>query len=330
MQSTETEIHERLNLHRNERSFNNESFARDVLTGFSADQKFLPPKYFYDDYGSKLFEQITATKEYYPTRAEASILKSQAPQLATMQGCWDVIVELGSGNSEKTRHILSSFHAKRDALHYVPIDVSDILIESSAALLDEFSKLTIDGVVADYIGGMSFVCKNIEGRKLFLFLGSSIGNFNPDQAFNFLKAIRKNLNQNDALLIGFDLVKSDQILNAAYNDQQGVTRDFNLNVLRRINAELGGEFDLESFRHHAFFNREQSRVEMHLVSKIEQDVWIEDVRRSFHFNAGESIHTENSYKFTPEQFETMAAKAGFTMRQFWTDENDYFGLALFA
>lgn len=304
------------------------TFADDVREGLTAPVKTLPPKYFYDDKGSELFEQICETEEYYVTRTEAAILRENSDEIACINKNINNIVELGSGASVKTRYLLKSFLKNSSFITYSPIDVSEILVESSLELINDFESLKIKGILGEYEESLAAVNEIISEPKLILFLGSSIGNFTMDEASELLSVIGSVMNENDSFLIGFDLVKDIDVLNSAYDDSAGITAKFNLNLLTRINNELGGHFDLNTFRHKAFFNFEQSRVEMHLVSSITQDVYIEHLNETIHFEEGESIHTENSYKFTDQMINELAAEAGLSIIKHWKDEMNYFGLYL--
>jgi dimethylhistidine N-methyltransferase len=238
-------------------------------------------------------------------------------------------VELGSGSAEKTEPILEEFHQKNNSFNFVPIDVSDIIIESSAELLNKYDKLSITGIISEYEKGLSFVSRFKNNKKLILFLGSSIGNLNPSEIDVFLKMLRTKTNPDDFILIGFDLVKDRDILFAAYNDTSGITREFNLNILRRINRELDGEFDLNKFEHRAFFNEDHLRMEMHLVAKEAQKVNIGALQTQIEFEEKESIHTENSHKFTIEMINSYAHCAGLKLLKTWRDSQDYYALCLF-
>jgi len=304
------------------------SFADDVSEGLSATQKFLLPKYFYDTEGSILFDQITATPEYYPKRVEKQLLRSIAQDLRQHTGEIDSLIELGSGTSEKTHELLSALRTSGKALRYVPIDVSDIIIESANSLIERYTDLKITGIIADYEAGLKVIPFLDEKHKLVAFLGSSIGNLKRTERNLLLEQINDALDPGDYVLIGFDLVKDINILNAAYNDKFGVTRDFNLNLLKRINRELGGAFNLNNFEHHAYFNEKASRIEMHLISRVEQTVSIEELGREFTFSAGESIHTENSYKFSDQMIQQMISSAGFRHIRTWKDPSAYFALTL--
>ncbi len=303
-----------------------EEFKNDVLVGLTSFPKFLLPKYFYDCTGSLLFEKICETPEYYVTRTESSILKKYSDEIAEINSAQKIIVELGSGSSMKTRYLLNSFSKINDFITYIPIDVSEIVIESCERLNEKFPKVKISGIVAEYTQGLNFIFGKINEPKLIIFLGSSIGNFTPSEAKEFLKSIRSAMNENDSLLIGFDMRKDVNVLNAAYNDSQNITAQFNLNILQRINNELGGEFDLNKFEHNAFFNEKESRIEMHLVSKEEHDVCVHSIRKKIYFAKGETIHTENSYKFTDEMINDLSQSAGLKLRNKWSDEKKYFQL----
>ena len=305
-------------------------FARHVQEGLAARNKRLNPKYFYDEHGSRLFEEICTQPEYYPTRTEASILREQGSMIIDAAGdARMALVEFGSGSSKKTKILIRKILEKQGDLHYFPIDISlAALLEASASLEAEFSGLKVMQVHSDYAAGIDHIEK-AEGRKIIIFLGSSIGNFDPDDAVAFLSDVAGRMERDDLLLVGFDLQKNAKILHRAYNDVKGVTARFNRNVLARINSELGGEFDLSSFDHSAVYNEEKGRIEMHLVSKKEQMV---NVRHAgvFRFEQGESIHTENSYKYTIAQIEGLVEKAGLGVRRHFTDKNKWFDLALLA
>ncbi len=314
-------------------------FASDVLAGLGGAKKFIPFRYFYDKAGSGLFEQICLQPEYYPTRTEAAILEKCAPEIAELanNGSGISVIELGSGSSVKTRILLGQLAAKESKICYFPIDISQsILQETAAKLRAEFPGIGVVGIPRDYREGMALASKVMDGnkaipqRKLVLFLGSSIGNFEPGDAASFLKMMRESMGPGDLLLAGFDLHKDKRILDAAYNDRQGVTAKFNLNLLKRINAELQGQFDLEKFEHRAFYDERLRRIEMHLVSKAEQDVYVGALGRSFSFEKGETVHTENSYKYDLRQIREMASESGLTLQKCFTDRKKWFGLALFS
>lgn len=305
-------------------------FARHVYEGLSGKNKRLDPRYFYDECGSRLFEEICEQPEYYPTRTEASILAEQGGSIVDAAGDGKIaLVEFGSGSSTKTRILIREIMARQKELHYFSIDISlSMLLEAGRSLEGEFSGLKVMQVHSDYASGIDHIEK-AEGRKIILFLGSSIGNFDPDDAVAFLSDVARRMDRDDLLLVGFDLQKDEEILFRAYNDENGITARFNRNVLARINRELGGEFDLASFDHRAYYDGQRNRIEMHLVSNKEQDVRVRHAGR-FHFRKGESIHTESSYKYTCEQIEDLANAAGLTVRRHFTDENSWFDLALLA
>ena len=299
-------------------------FLADVVEGLSRPQKTLPAKYFYDLAGSRLFEEITRLPEYYPTRTELSILRGQAAEIAKLSRPGLAVVEFGSGSSEKIRALLQ---ALPDVEFYVPIDVSGEFIEGEAAQLRaDRPDLTVVPVIGDFTGAMRLP-PELSGRPLLgFFPGSTIGNFEPAEAERLLAGFAALLGEGASLLLGVDLVKEKAILDAAYDDAAGVTGRFNMNLLSRINRELGGDFNLPAFSHRAFFAPEASRIEMHLVSARAQDVRIGE--RRFHFEAGETIHTENSYKYRPDAFEALAVRAGWRREAMLTDPQELF--ALFA
>jgi len=326
--SSVTVYNERFKVYLASNGVKENTFAEDVKIGLTSQRKFLLPKYFYDTAGSGLFEKICETPEYYVTRTEAEIIRQNSDEISGHNYHKNILVELGSGSSQKTRYLLKSFLNCHNEIKYIPIDVSDILIPSGLDLLDEFDRLKIDGIHSVYEKGLLIAGTVVKEPKMLIFLGSSIGNFEQREALEFLKLIASTMNVDDSFLIGFDLVKDMNVLNAAYNDEEGYTAKFNLNLLKRINTELNGEFDLSKFKHKAFFNADDSRIEMHFVSLEEQDICIHEIREKIHFKKGETIHTENSYKFTDEMIEKLASKAGLTIEKMWKDEIDYFALCL--
>jgi dimethylhistidine N-methyltransferase len=325
---TEEVINDRLSIFRVENGNGKNTFAEDVSLGLTSFPKGLHPKYFYDSRGSELFEQICKTPEYYVTRTEASILERYSDEIAGLNHSIKNIVELGSGSSIKTKYVLSSFINSSGSITYLPIDVSDIIVQCSRKLLDEFEGLSIKDIISEYEEGLEVTGELVDSPKMILFLGSSIGNFTQNEAKRLLTCISSVMNEDDTFLIGFDLVKDIDVLNAAYDDNAGVTAKFNINILKRINNELGGNFDLSKFSHKAFFNNDFSRVEMHLESTKEQVVYIRDIDVSIHFEEGETIHTENSYKFTDEMISEIASDAGLRVNKTWKDPKNYFGLCL--
>jgi len=322
-------IHDRLKFYLTTNDHSRKRFADTVKTGLTSKHKFLLPQYFYDQKGSKLFEQISELPEYYLTRIETSILKAASDEIANICN-EEILVELGSGNSRKTRIILDALLARHHSLQYLPIDVSyEMLKDSSEALLKKYQNLSITGVVAEYDKGMAAIKKGISSRKLVIFLGSSLGNFGPIEAKKFIRMIRNCMQEQDMFLIGLDMHKDSSILNAAYNDPRGVTARFNLNILTRINRELGGDFEPSKFEHRAFYNESEKRVEMHLVSNVEQQVNIATIGETVSFKEGETIHTENSYKFTAEQIESMSEDT-FQIVKTWTDKKKWYNVILLA
>lgn len=323
--------HDRLVLHRLQEHDQQREFMQGVSAGLSQSPKTLSPMFFYDEQGSKLFEQITELEEYYPTRTEAALLESHAGEVieAAREGEDICLVELGSGSSTKTRLLLNEIAERQSGLTYVPIDISPTIVtEFGERLLDDYPGLNIRGLICDYYRAMEELGSHPDERRLFLFLGSSLGNFTLEEASDLLQAIRAAMNSGDMLLMGLDMVKDERVLHDAYNDRKGVTAAFNLNLLGRINRELGGDFDLSQFRHKAFYNREQRRIEMHVESLCAQSVTIEVLGQSFSFAAGETIHTENSYKFDSASLQRVLHGTEFDMVRQWCDANEWYTLNL--
>jgi len=307
------------------------NFAKDVLEGLSKRPKRLLPLYFYDERGSKLFEEICRLPEYYITRIEHGILKANASEIVSCSGGRMALVELGSGSSFKTRILIEALLARQGSLRYFPIDISEsIVMESARQLMQDYPRLKISAHVAEFSAGVHRMALETLDQKMVLFLGSNLGNFDPQVARDFLTKLRRELSQQDYLLLGTDMQKDASVLEAAYDDHQGVTAEFNLNLLRRINRELAGEFELGDFSHLAFYNGEENRIEMHIRSNKTQDVYIGVLQRSFSFLPGETIHTENSYKYSVDQIAGMSAEAGFEVVNRWEDERGYFSLNLLA
>ena len=299
--------------------------AEDVRCGLSAQPKRFLPKYFYDELGSQLFEAICLLPEYYLTRAENEILKRFADEIVGSMDGHKTLIEMGSGSASKTRLIIEALLRKQNELLFIPVDISASALESSSRiLLQSYPRLRIDAYAADYFAGLAELGKDQRGRTLALFLGSNISNFDTEEAFEFLHALRKMLRAGDALLLGADLKKDRHVLEAAYNDALGVTSAFNLNVLARINRELGGDFDLRAFKHRAFYNEEMGRVEIYIESRSEQSVSIRKLDMEVRFRAGEQIHTENSYKYDLSDIAQLAAKTGFTCARTWLDSQERF------
>ena len=314
-----------------------EEFARDVAKGLTSENKTLSSKYLYDEVGSQLFEQICIQPEYYLTRVERSILNEHANMIAALTGCNVSIIELGSGTSTKTTILLKHLALQKKRISYFAVDISRaVLIESVKRLRSEFPDFNFIAIPSDYNIGLEIAAKHIaEGneiseQKLVVFMGSSIGNFEYSQARAFLRILRRSLDMHDFLLVGFDLQKDKAILNAAYNDKTGITAKFNLNLLARINRELDGKFDLSQFRHYAFYNDNEQRVEMHLVSQSEQQVCIGALDKTFTFGRCETIHTENSYKYNLDQIAMLARDSGFEINTNYMDKKKWFDLALLS
>lgn len=314
-----------------------EEFASDVARGLAIENKTINSKYLYDKIGSELFGQICTQPEYYLTRTEASILAKQARIIAKSISNNISIIELGSGSSSKTTILLSHLELQKSRIFYFPIDISNnILVESAQRLGLLFPNVNIIGISSDYNNGFDRAARHISrddsipDRKLVLFLGSSIGNFDPAHAKNLLRTLREKLDTSDFLLVGFDLQKKKSVLDAAYNDKAGITAKFNLNLLARVNRELGGNFDLGKFAHRAFFNDEKHRIEMHLVSQTDQQVYVKVLGRTFPFRNGETIHTENSYKYSLDQIADLGEDSGFEIKKNFTDEKKWFDLAFFS
>ncbi|MEY2985106.1 MAG: hypothetical protein RLZZ568_1723 [Cyanobacteriota bacterium] len=305
--------------------------GHDVIQGLQRFPKTLPPHYFYDDRGSLLFEQICALPEYYPTRTEASILSAIADQLVTLTGACDFI-ELGSGSSTKTRILLSAFERQQLQLRYLPVDISEaILIENAQAILQTYPGLSIQGLVSTYQLALEKLPAHNYPHRLMAFLGSSLGNFPPAACADFLQQVSDALDPGDYFLLGVDLRKAVTTLEAAYNDSQGITAAFNLNLLRHLNWRFQGNFTLEQFEHQAWFNDEASQIEMHLRSLCPQTVRLERLGLTVDFVAGETILTEVSRKFSltgPTGIGSQLSQYNLNPLQIWTDEKEWFGLIL--
>jgi dimethylhistidine N-methyltransferase len=299
------------------------SFLEDVLAGLSSSPRTLPPKYFYDEHGSRLFDRICELPEYYPTRTELAMLEASGSEIAARVGCDAVIVEYGSGSGRKTAVLVETVRP----LAYVAIDISDQQLRRAvSALAAAFPHVRMIALCADYTHRLdlpSFEGSAV-GKRLVFFPGSTIGNFSIAEALEFLANARAVAGPGGAMLVGVDLKKDVTVLHAAYNDAQGVTAEFNLNVLRRINEELSGDFDLQAFEHRAFYNAAQGRIEMHLVSVRSQTVTIGS--HTFAFAPGETIHTENSHKYSVEEFQSLARQAGFDAEHCWVDPDRLFSI----
>jgi dimethylhistidine N-methyltransferase len=297
-------------------------FAEAILAGLSAPQKSLPCRYFYDDRGSRLFEEITRLPEYYPTRTERSVLTTYAAEIANGDGDGSVLVEFGSGSSRKTEVLLA---AMPRVAAYVPVDVSAAALrEAKARLKARFPRLNVQPVLGDFSSKLELPANLRPRRKLGFFPGSTIGNFERREAIALLSDFRRLLSPEIRLIIGVDTVKDPCILLAAYNDSAGVTAAFNLNLLDRINHTFGHAFDRDAFRHEAIYDAAHSRIEMHLVSRRDQTVNL--FGRVFRFRLGETIHTENSHKYTIAGFRQLAGIAGWQPRRVWQDAGAMFSV----
>ena len=304
-----------------------ENFREEVLTGLSKSPKQLPCKFFYDEHGAQLFQQICDLPEYYITRTEIEILRLHGGAIAQALGPQIELIGLGTGAGTKTRILLEE---SKDPLVYVPIDISKEQLEKSSARFREmFPSLQILPVCADYLEPFELpLPRHLSSRSVVYFPGSTIGNFEPEAAGEFLTRLVELAGDGGGLLIGVDLQKDRHILERAYNDRAGVTAEFNKNLLARVNRELGADFDLSRWRHHAVYNAAEGRIELYLISEAEQLVRIAD--RQFHFHAGEEILTEYSYKHTISGFITLARQAGFRFEQVWTDDARWFGVFYFT
>ncbi|MFC2035358.1 L-histidine N(alpha)-methyltransferase [Chloroflexota bacterium] len=298
-------------------------FRAEVLNGLRKAQKELPSKYFYDKQGSYLFERICALNEYYIPRTEAAIMETYAEEMIDLLGPRILLIEYGSGSCDKVRVLLDYLH---DLVAYIPVDISrEQLLLATGELLSAYSGLEVLPVCADYTSGFELpVPKRPNERKVVYFPGSTIGNFDPIPAKQFLERVAKVCGPGGALLIGIDLQKDPGILHRAYNDDHGITAAFNFNLLKRINRELDCNIRVEWFEHYAFYNPREGRVEMHLVSLRDQIVNLDGV--TIPFTKGESIWTESSYKYTLDGFEEMATVAGFNVEHIWTDERQWFSV----
>jgi dimethylhistidine N-methyltransferase len=299
-----------------------DSFLHDVVTGLSAQPKWMAAKHFYDAEGSRLFERIMELPEYYPTRSEMQTLRTNAAALAALIPEGAALVEFGSGSTAKIRLLLE---AAPHIAAYVPVDISaDYLEEQAQELHRDFPQLKILPVAADFTKPFELPLGVRKLARVGFFPGSTIGNFEPLAAVAFLRNAARILGADASLIIGVDLVKDEYVLNAAYNDKAGVTAAFNLNLLARINREAGGDFDVRAFSHRAFFNTARERIEMHLVSEKQQTVTVGG--ETFDFAPGETIHTENSYKYSREGFRDLARQAGWLEQALWTDDGGNFSV----
>ncbi|MDC1136770.1 L-histidine N(alpha)-methyltransferase [Nitrosopumilus sp.] len=304
------------------------SFAEEISFSLTQNFKFISPKFFYDKKGSNLFESICLLPEYYPTRTEISILKKLKDDLPSYLDENIQLVELGSGASVKTRLLLDIFTRLQTKTEYFPIDISEILTESSEQLLRDYDTLHITGIIDTYEGGLEFLKNYDEKKNLIIFLGSSYGNFTPDDGKLFLEKIFSTMKSGDLFLIGLDLVKDENILESAYDDSQGITAKFNLNVLSRINDELDADFNIDNFSHYSIYNKDDQRIEMNLKSLVSQSIIIGKSNLSLNLNKGELIHTEYSHKYKLSQITELLNCAGFQIKHTWLDDDSYFSVTL--
>ncbi|MGK7943958.1 MAG: L-histidine N(alpha)-methyltransferase [Microcystaceae cyanobacterium] len=305
-----------------------DSQGEDVKQGLNAASKTLPPYYFYDDHGSELFEQICELPEYYPTRTEASILRESSSQIANLtKGCQ--LIELGSGSSTKTRILLDAYQSLNYLWQYVPIDVSGGMLKSSAIQLQkDYPSLAIHGLVGTYHQALTYLQSQIDSPRLLFFLGSSIGNFNQQQCELFLSEISQALNQNDYFLLGLDLQKPIEVLEAAYNDHLGITAQFNLNMLSHLNQRFQGNFALDLFQHKAIYNTVDNQIEMYLEAQKSHTVNLDALDLQVSFQKGETILTEISRKFDLAVMKQLLNQLGLMPVETFSDRQNWFGLIL--
>src|SRR3954454_6425464 len=308
-----------------------EQTASAVTEGLLSQPKWLPSWLFYDAAGSQLFNQITELPEYYLTRTERAIFSGASDEIIELAANGDAlrIVELGAGSADKTRLLLNAAVDSQDTVVYEPVDVSATALEEAQQRIErEIAGVIVAPRVEDYTKGLELDAAGMGERRLVLYIGTSIGNFEPEEALRLLTSVRSALSPGDAILLGVDLVKDKSTLLAAYDDAAGVTADFNLNLLVRLNRELGADFDVQAFAHRALWNSNKSRMEMHLVSRKRQRVKIPSMDLKIDFALGETIHTENSYKYRPGQAEGFLSDAGFTPVATWMDEEKPFAVVL--
>jgi L-histidine N-alpha-methyltransferase len=303
--------------------------SQDARVGLLADQKFIPPKYFYDERGSQLFDLICETPEYYPTRTEDALLRAYASDIIARVRPGELL-ELGSGASRKTCHLLNACEANDCYCTYAPFDVcQEMLVEASAYVLADYQWLNINALVGDYTAGLSHLPQGPRPR-LLVFLGGTIGNFTPEQAVSFLSELRALMEPEDRLLLGADRVKDPRVLHAAYNDADGVTAEFNLNLLRVLNRGLDADFELQAFHHQAHYNEGLQRIEMYLIANAPQQVTMSRLEETIRLEKGERILTEISRKFTPESLAGLLAESDLYVEQSYAPANQYYSLILAA
>src|SRR3990170_2190686 len=306
-----------------------ENLGFDVQQTLTAPIKSLPCKYFYDQQGMALFEQICSLPEYYLTRVETAILKNRAAQIIERCPSDLSLVELGSGSSTKSRFLIESCLARQQKLTYYAIDISPGGLENGLRhLLQEYPQLRAVGLVGEFADGLSYLSTQAGEPRLVAFLGSTVGNFTEDEIARFFTMLREELRPEDRFLLGVDLLKAPAVLEAAYDDSQGITAQFNLNILARLNRELSADFDLAAFRHRAVLNRDRSRIEMNLVSVRNQRVRIADLNLNIDFRQGETIHTENCYKYSQSGMDSLLTRHGFQILGHFTDPHEQFCIFL--
>lgn len=303
--------------------------ADELRKGLRSSPKWLPSKWLYDAAGSDLFEQICDLPEYYPTRTESAILQEQTDAILDLCPPEFSLVELGSGSSKKTGHIVREALDRQEELTYFAIDISEAAVEMAAEwMLEEFSNLQVVGIVGEFNAGLDYLREQQDGPQLIAFLGSTIGNMAPEMIRELFTTIRKDMAEDDRFLLGFDLWKDESVLVPAYDDAQGVTAQFNLNTLTRLNTDFGANFNLDQFSHRAELNHEMNRVEMHIVSHQQQTVDIPGLNLKVTFRPDETIHTENSHKFSKAGMQTLLSKSGLSIEKTFTDDDELFCLAL--
>ena len=323
-------VDERLCYYEPSKNKSEKTFAEELSSSLNQKHKSIHPKFFYDKKGSELFEDICKLPEYYLTRTEISILRKLDVKLSAYMNDEFRLVELGSGSSYKTRILISILGNMYKQIEYFPIDISKILKESTTALLNDYENLHMTGIIDNYESGLKFV-KNYDNKKnLIVFLGSSFGNFDYKPGLRFLNKINSSMKDDDLFLIGLDLVKDKNVLEYAYNDSHGITAQFNLNVLSRINSELDSNFNVDKFAHHAVYNEAENRVEIYLRSLENQTVNITKAGIALKIKQNELIHTENSHKYTIPKIKEMFSSTGFRIRDMWFDEKQYFCLILLS
>lgn len=300
-------------------------FYAEVLNGLRRQPRFIPPKFFYDETGSQLFDAICEQPEYYPTRTEMQLLHTHAGEISELIGTDCLLIEPGSGSSHKVRLLLDALQPTA----YMPMDISRVhLLKAAQQLADEYPWLDVHATCIDFTAELELHFCPPELHKVAFFPGSSVGNFEPEDAILFLRRIAGMVGRGGGLLIGVDLKKDEAILNAAYNDKNGMTAQFNLNLLTRINRELEGDIEPDNFKHRAFYNSDLGRIEMHLVSQTDNQITV--AGETFQFRDGESVHTENSYKYHPDEFVQLAGQAGFKSVAVWCDPDRLFSLHYFT